>query len=191
MVALLSTVRHVHDISYHIKRMCRTKTGCTKATIANTTNIQVNNYYYRSSSSNMAANNQNNQLFEIDHFIRHRVNRRNKTVQILVKWTDFDQPTWEPEAVLQETAGRTLYNYWHERRGRDRATRLREYHVFKILARGWRGGAWYFECQWVGYSRVDKTWEPEAKVRSNAGGLVRKWFADQAAANQNAPAANP
>ncbi|EXL69028.1 hypothetical protein FOPG_14938 [Fusarium oxysporum f. sp. conglutinans race 2 54008] len=156
----------------------------------------------------MAANNQTNQQFEIDCFVGYRVNRRERTVKILVKWADHSEPTWEPEAVLQETAGRTLYSYWSDRGGRGRATRLREFHVFRILAKGWDRGQWRFHCQWVGYSTSgdDTTWEPESKVMRIAPAAVAEWDASQAAANQavpnqaatnqasanqNAPAANP
>ncbi|KAH7203386.1 hypothetical protein BKA60DRAFT_600466 [Fusarium oxysporum] len=146
----------------------------------------------------MATNNQNNQQFEIDCFVGHRVNRRERTVKVLVKWVDHSEPTWEPEAVLQETAGRTLYSYWSDRGGRGRATRLREYHVFRILAKGWDRG--------YSTSGDDTTWEPESKVMRIAPAAVVEWDASQAAANQavpnqaatnqasanqNAPAANP
>ncbi|KAF5559675.1 hypothetical protein FPHYL_6987 [Fusarium phyllophilum] len=140
----------------------------------------------------MAAN-QDDQEYEIERFVRHRVNRRKKTVHFLVKWKGYNEQTWEPEALLQETASRMVYRYWRERGGRDPATYLRHYHVFKILARVWKKGQWHCHCQWVGYSdlRKDTTLETEKKVKRIAKDVLDEFKASQAAGNQNIPAANP
>ncbi|KAF4498890.1 hypothetical protein FAGAP_4903 [Fusarium agapanthi] len=132
----------------------------------------------------MAAN-QDDQEYEIERFVGHRVNRRKKTVQILVKWKDYNYPTWEPEALLQETAGRTLYRYWGQLSGRGVATHLRDYHVFKILARVWKKGAWYYNCQWVGYSDLSKdtSLETEKKVKRIAKDVLAEYEAINGAAD--------
>ncbi|KAF5591514.1 uncharacterized protein FSUBG_10440 [Fusarium subglutinans] len=140
----------------------------------------------------MAAN-QDDREYEIERFMRHRVNRKKKTVEILVKWTGYTFPTWEPEALLQETAGRTLYRYWDELGGRGVATRLRDYHVFKILARVWKKGAWHYNCQWVGYSdlKADTSLETEKKVRRIARNVLAEFEAIHGAPNRrNTPAAD-
>ncbi|KAF5631935.1 hypothetical protein F25303_9584 [Fusarium sp. NRRL 25303] len=140
----------------------------------------------------MAAN-QDDQDYEIECFVRHRVNKRKKTVQFLVKWKGYDEPTWEPEALLQETASETVYRYWRQYGGRGHATYLRHYHVFKVLARVLEKGKWYYHCQWVGYSdsRKDTTLEPPKKVTRIAKDVLAEFEASRAAANQNTPPANP
>ncbi|KAF5704150.1 hypothetical protein FMUND_12693 [Fusarium mundagurra] len=138
----------------------------------------------------MAAN-QDDQEYEIERFVRHKVNRRKKTVHFLVKWKGYDEQTWEPEALLQETASRTVYQYWRKRGGRGPATYLRHYHVFKILARVWKKGAWCYECQWVGYSRNDTTLETKKKVERIAKNVFAEFEASQEAGNRNIPPASP
>ncbi|PNP84988.1 hypothetical protein FNYG_01685 [Fusarium nygamai] len=141
----------------------------------------------------MAAN-QDDQEYEIERFIRHRVNGRKKTVQFLVKWKGYNQPTWEPEALMQETASRTVYRYWRERGGRGPATYLTHYHVFKVLARVFKKGKWYYHCQWVGYSDSHKntTLETVKKVERIAKDVLAEFKASQTGSNQNIPAAaNP
>ncbi|KAF4947335.1 hypothetical protein FGADI_10485 [Fusarium gaditjirri] len=148
----------------------------------------------------MATNNQNNRLYAIERFMRHRVNRRTNTVEILVKWAGYREQTWEPEANLQKTAGRTLYRYWRHHGGRVQATGLQASDVFKIHSKVLKRGEWYFHCQWVGYpnSKHDSSLEPEDKIMEIAPAAVADFAAREAArlarlaaTNQNAVAANP
>nr|RBQ85476.1 hypothetical protein FVER53263_20283 [Fusarium verticillioides] len=138
----------------------------------------------------MAAN-QDDQEYEIERFVRHRVNRRRKTVQFLVKWEVYDQPTWEPEALMQETASRTVYRYWRKCGGRGPATYLTHYHVFKVLARVFKKGQWYYHCQWVGYSdtQKDTTLETAKKVERIAKDVVDEFKASQRGGNRDIPTA--
>ncbi|KAG5781479.1 hypothetical protein H9Q73_004898 [Fusarium xylarioides] len=106
----------------------------------------------------MATGSQNNRLPAIDHFIRHRVDRQRKT-----------------------TAAEKLYSYWEERGGRQQVTGLNLFHVFKVKAKGWDKGEWFYDCQWVGYSPKDNTWEPEAKILSHAPAAVEDWEVREAA----------
>ncbi|EWZ46187.1 hypothetical protein FOZG_02347 [Fusarium oxysporum Fo47] len=71
-------------------------------------------------------------LYEFNDFIAYRINRATKRVKILVEWA-ADERTWEPEEVLQETAGKTLYEYWDSLGGREEAAGLSEFHVFRIV----------------------------------------------------------
>ncbi|KAF5694831.1 hypothetical protein FDENT_959 [Fusarium denticulatum] len=133
------------------------------------------------SANIMASNSQNNRGQEIDYLIRHKVDRRNNTVEFLVQWTDDTPRSWEHEGFLQQIDHETLYAYWEERGGRDQVTRLEKFHVFKVNAKGWKKGDWAYNCQWVGCPPEQNTWEPEAKILSNAPAAVADWEAREAA----------
>ena len=61
-----------------------------------------------------------------------------------------------------------IYKYWDSVDGRDTATGLDVYHVFRVLKRapppqGKKKGFRY-QVQWVGYRRTESTWEYESKL---------------------------
>ncbi|KAF5559674.1 hypothetical protein FPHYL_6986 [Fusarium phyllophilum] len=118
---------------------------------------------------------------EIECLVRHRINREEGTVKFLVQWTDDTPQSWEPEEYLQKIDHETLYSYWEERGGRDRVTRLEEFHVYKVNSKGWKRGDWVYNCQWVGCPPEQNTWEPEAKILSYAPVAVADWEAREAA----------
>ncbi|KAG4261917.1 hypothetical protein FPRO03_11385 [Fusarium proliferatum] len=92
---------------------------------------------------------------EIDTLIRHRVDRLESTVQILVKWTDDDIPqSWEREDFIQKIDPQSLYTYWEDLGGRK---------------------------EWVGYSPKDDRWEPEEKVLNYAPVALVDWKVREAA----------
>lgn len=71
---------------------------------------------------------------DIESFENHRVDEANATVDIVVKWANGKQ-TWEPEWSLQQQAPILIYKYWDGVDGRDAATGLGVYHVFRVLNR--------------------------------------------------------
>ncbi|EGU82891.1 hypothetical protein FOXB_06596, partial [Fusarium oxysporum f. sp. conglutinans Fo5176] len=62
----------------------------------------------------------------IDEFIDHRVDTKNSTVDIQVKWQD-GETTWESEWSLQEKVPSLVFKYWEKLDGRDAATNLDTY----------------------------------------------------------------
>ncbi|KAF4444301.1 hypothetical protein FACUT_744 [Fusarium acutatum] len=128
----------------------------------------------------MANNSQNNGEQEIDYLVRHKVDRQSNTVKILVQWTDDSPRSWEREDFLQKIDHEVLYSYWKERGGRDEVTRLEEFHIFKVKAKGLNKGEWFYDCQWVGYPPKENTWEPEAKIMDIAPAAVADWEAREA-----------
>lgn len=119
---------------------------------------------------------------EIDTLIRHRVDRLESTVQILVKWTDDDIPqSWEREDFIQKIDPQSLYTYWEDLGGRKEVTGLRLYHIFKVKAKGWAKGEIRYHCQWVGYSPKDDRWEPEEKAVNYAPVALADWKVREAA----------
>ncbi|KAH7116641.1 hypothetical protein B0J13DRAFT_681247 [Dactylonectria estremocensis] len=86
---------------------------------------------------------------EIESFKTHRVDEANATVNFLVKWANGKE-TWEPEWNLQQQVPMLIYKYWDSVDGRDTATCIDVYHVFRV--------------QWVGYRRTEPTWEYESKL---------------------------
>nr|RBQ85477.1 hypothetical protein FVER53263_20284 [Fusarium verticillioides] len=118
---------------------------------------------------------------EIECLVRHRVNREKSTVKFLVAWTDDTPRSWEAEEYLQKIDHKALYRYWEERGGRDHVTRLEEFHVYKVKSKGWKKGEWAYNCQWVGCPPDQNTWEPEAKILSNAPAAVADWVAREVA----------
>ncbi|KAF9776747.1 hypothetical protein IL306_005038 [Fusarium sp. DS 682] len=81
----------------------------------------------------------------ISHIIDHQV-LPNACVQLKVEWEDFTE-TWVPEHQLQEDVPSKVYRYWHKKGGREKATGLDEFHVFKILAVRGEGLQKELKCQ--------------------------------------------
>ncbi|KAJ4178437.1 hypothetical protein NW767_014855 [Fusarium falciforme] len=72
---------------------------------------------------------------EVDELVEHRVNRGNSTVKFKVKRKASGETAWKTERDLQEKVPALVYKYWDGLGRRDTATRLKLYHVFKILKR--------------------------------------------------------
>ncbi|KAG7418229.1 hypothetical protein Forpe1208_v003842 [Fusarium oxysporum f. sp. rapae] len=123
----------------------------------------------------------------IDEFVEHRVDPDNSTVDIKVKW-EGGETTWESEWSLQEQVPTLVYKYWEKLGGREEATQLDVYHVFKILkcipAAGRKKSS--YQVQWVGYKQNDSTWESEEKLRLIAPGELEKFEAKQLASGASA-----
>ncbi|KAF4337725.1 hypothetical protein FBEOM_8393 [Fusarium beomiforme] len=124
---------------------------------------------------------------EIDEFIDHRVDANNSTVDIKVKW-EGGETTWESEWSLQEQVPALVFKYWEKLGGREEATKLDVYHVFKILkcnpGIGKKPNS--YQVQWVGYRQADSTWEQESKLRLIAPGELEKFEAKQLASGASA-----
>ncbi|KAM0364073.1 hypothetical protein ACHAO7_011154 [Fusarium culmorum] len=106
----------------------------------------------------------------MDEFIGHRVDIENSTVDIQVRWQD-GETTWESEWSLQEKVPVLVSKYWEKLDGREAATNLDTYHVFKILKQATpsdkSGNSQpMYEVQWVGYHSAESTWEHESKLRT-------------------------
>ncbi|KAJ4178765.1 hypothetical protein NW755_012988 [Fusarium falciforme] len=124
---------------------------------------------------------------EIESFEAHRVDEANATVDILVKWANGEQ-TWESEWSLQQQVPMLVYKYWDSVDGRDAATGLDVYHVFRVLKRATRPQAkkgFRYQVQWVGYRRSESTWEYESKLAQIAPEELIKFEAK----NESAPEA--
>ncbi|KAF4964507.1 hypothetical protein FSARC_7571 [Fusarium sarcochroum] len=123
---------------------------------------------------------------EIDEFTDHRVDANNSTVDIKVKWEGGEE-TWESEWALQEQVPALVFKYWEKQEGgRETATNLDIYHVFRILKRTTlpgksKGTQYMYQVQWVGYRPADSTWEHESKLRTIAPGELEKFEAKQLA----------
>jgi hypothetical protein len=121
----------------------------------------------------------------IDEFISHRVDTENSTVDIQVKWQD-GETTWESEWSLQERVPALVFKYWEKLDGRDAATNLDTYHVFKILKRAppsdKSGNSQHmYQVQWVGYRPAESTWEHESKLRTITPDMLEKFETKQLA----------
>ncbi|RGP72638.1 hypothetical protein FLONG3_6646 [Fusarium longipes] len=117
---------------------------------------------------------------EIDSFIDFRIDEANSTVDIRVQW-EGGETTWESEWSLQEQVPALVFQYWDKLGGRDAATNLEVYHVFKILRRDNSSRAKKYEVQWVGYKRSDSTVEKEEFLRSIAPAELEKFQAKELA----------
>ncbi|SCB64376.1 unnamed protein product [Fusarium graminearum] len=117
---------------------------------------------------------------EIDSFISHRIDEANSTVDIRVLW-EGGETTWETEWSLQEQVPALVFQYWDKLGGRDAATKLEVYHVFKILRRDTSSRAKKYEVQWVGFKRNDSTVEKEDFLRSIAPAELDKFQAKELA----------
>lgn len=117
---------------------------------------------------------------EIESLESHRVDTINATVDIRVKWASGDM-TWEPEWSLQEQVPTLVYKYWDKLDGRDSATGLDTYHVFRILKRTAAPAKakhkYMYQVQWTGYRTSDTTWEHEEMLQVVAPGELDKYEA--------------
>ncbi|KAJ9413549.1 vegetative incompatibility het-e-1 [Fusarium oxysporum] len=121
----------------------------------------------------------------IDEFIGHRVDTKNSTVDIHVKWQD-GETTWESEWSLQEKVPSLVFKYWEKLNGRYAATNLDTYHVFKILKRALpsdkSGNSEHmYQVQWVGYRPAESTLEHESKLRMITPDMLGKFESKQLA----------
>ncbi|KAJ4245056.1 hypothetical protein NW762_014266 [Fusarium torreyae] len=75
------------------------------------------------------------------------------SIELLIQWDDGTEDTWEPEEIIQEDAESLVYAFWKEHGGRQRTTKLLNYHAFKILkTRATKDPKKpEFLVQWVGY----------------------------------------
>lgn len=122
---------------------------------------------------------------EIQAILNFRASQSKKgAIELLVHWAGetVEEATWESEEEIQKGATETVYNYWKTKGGRGRALfqdlRLpEEYRVFQILGYKKHRGGFQLEVQWVGYSDspIDTTWEPEAKLKTAARGLLDEY----------------
>lgn len=112
---------------------------------------------------------------EVDVLVEHRVDEANSSVDIRVLW-DGGETTWESEWRLQEDVPAMVFKYWDKLGGRDAATKLDVYHVFKILRRDPKQAKKY-EVQWVGYPQNDSTWEKEELLSRIARAELEKFKA--------------
>jgi hypothetical protein len=121
----------------------------------------------------------------IGEFIGHRVDTKNSTVDIRVKWQD-GETTWESEWSLQEKVPALVFKYWEKLDGREAATNLDTYHVFKILKRAppsdkLGNSQHMYQVQWVGYRPAESTWEHESKLRTITPDKLEKFETKQLA----------
>jgi hypothetical protein len=126
---------------------------------------------------------------EIDSFVTHRVDEVNATVDLLVKWADGEQ-SWKPEWSLQHKVPVLIYKYWDTVGGRDAATGLNVYHVFRVLERSPPHRVMRdlsYRVQWVGFSRSECTWEHQRKLAQIAPDELTR-FMDKGESALKAPA---
>ncbi|KAJ4169247.1 hypothetical protein NW754_001333 [Fusarium falciforme] len=115
----------------------------------------------------------------VDELVEHSVNEESSTVEFKVKCKESGETTWEAERDLQEDVPTLVYKYWDGLGGRETATGLDHYHVFKILKSAKvsksaqptdnsKDSQYRYQVQWVGYPRTDSTWERESTLREIA-----------------------
>ncbi|KOS21321.1 hypothetical protein ESCO_006780 [Escovopsis weberi] len=109
-----------------------------------------------------------------DKFVSHRVFEHLSQTEIEVKWKDAPN-SWEVEFHLQKRWPQMLYAYWRSNGGRQKATKLEDFHIFKVLKH--RPVQKRYLVQWVGYSEspADVTWEPEKLVYDTAPHLLAEF----------------
>ncbi|KAF5025064.1 hypothetical protein F66182_2833 [Fusarium sp. NRRL 66182] len=82
------------------------------------------------------------------------------------------QPGSQKRSYRRTSGCFSIYAFWRKRGGRQHATRLNKWHVFKILEHHETDnpGKPEYYCQWVGYTnnKDNMTWEPFDKVISIA-----------------------
>jgi hypothetical protein len=102
-------------------------------------------------------------IYEIDSITAHRVNKELSTVELFVEWVGTT--SWEPERELQMQVPNLIFEYWEGQGGREKATGLQEFHVFRILDS--TNDPATYRVQWVGYPDTpkDTTWESKALLR--------------------------
>ncbi|KPM35514.1 hypothetical protein AK830_g11066 [Neonectria ditissima] len=139
--------------------------------------------------STAAANAEPGEL-EVESFEAHRVDESQATVDILVKWAGGEK-TWETEWSLQHQVPTLVFQYWDNLDGREAATGLDIYHVFRILKRATppkaKKNRYMYQVQWVGYRRTDATWEHESKIKEIAPDELIKFEAKNGAASDAPP----
>ncbi|KAI9150437.1 hypothetical protein HJFPF1_10203 [Paramyrothecium foliicola] len=103
-------------------------------------------------------------VFEIERLATHRVNKETSTVDFYVEWVGT-ATSWEPERELQSQVPDLVFEYWDAQGGREKATGLEEFHVFRILDSAVDPPS--YRVQWVGYrdTPADTTWEPRSLLR--------------------------
>ncbi|KAJ3455369.1 hypothetical protein MRS44_013969 [Fusarium solani] len=126
---------------------------------------------------------------QVNKFNAHRVDTEVSTVEIQVEW-EGGETTWEAERDLQEDVPALVYKYWDGLGGRDTATGLDYYHVFKISERvkvpedaqpadNPKDSHYRYRVQWVGYRRADSTWECNSVLRDIAPEEFKKFEAKE------------
>ncbi|OLN83409.1 hypothetical protein CCHL11_03131 [Colletotrichum chlorophyti] len=110
-----------------------------------------------------------NGVFVLDKIIGHRRDPKDETLfHMQVSWKN-DDPTWEPEQIIQEDAAEALFAYWDSVKGGRLGAMTDKglWHVLKIEKhRKKPSGAVEFLVYWIG-SR-DRSWEPERQVEQYA-----------------------
>ncbi|KAH6995141.1 hypothetical protein EDB80DRAFT_767016 [Ilyonectria destructans] len=123
---------------------------------------------------------------EIEKFDSHRIDEANATVDISVVWAN-GETSWESEWSLQNQVPTLVFKYWDGLDGREAATGLDIYHVFRILKRATppkaKKNRYMYQVQWVGYRRTDATWEHEDKIKEIAPDELIKFEAKNGAAS--------
>jgi hypothetical protein len=106
-------------------------------------------------------------VFEIDRLATHRVNKESSTVDFYVEWVGT-ATSWEPERELQAQVPDLVFEYWDAQGGREKATGLEEFHVFRILDS--TVDPLSYRIQWVGYrdTPADTTWEKRSLLQKVA-----------------------
>ncbi|KAF4454986.1 hypothetical protein FALBO_15725 [Fusarium albosuccineum] len=119
---------------------------------------------------------------KIVRFMSHRINRKDSTVTIEVLWKGGGI-TFEDEYDLHAQVPCLLFDYWKKLEGRDHATGLEEYHVFKIIKcedrhvnNKLRHG---YMVEWVGFPSTEVTWEYAYKIKKNSPGAIRAYQSNQ------------
>ncbi|RTE75460.1 hypothetical protein BHE90_010075 [Fusarium euwallaceae] len=117
---------------------------------------------------------------EVDELVDHHVKEDDSTVDFKVRWKGSDETSWEPERNLQEDVPTLVYKYWDGLGGRDTATGLKFYHVFKILKLysppvNSKDSQYTHIVQWVGYPLTETTPECESKLRRIAPQELKKF----------------
>jgi hypothetical protein len=107
----------------------------------------------------------------IDCFINHKVHKKDSTVSIEVLWKD-GSITFEDEYHLHAQVPNLLFDYWDGLGGRDGATGLKKYHVFKVLEHKDQDAnnklRTSYKVEWVGFPPTEATWEPAYMIKKNA-----------------------
>ncbi|KAH6873604.1 hypothetical protein B0T10DRAFT_499636 [Thelonectria olida] len=96
--------------------------------------------------------------YEVEAIISHHT--KNKTeVELMIKWTGCSEPTLVDERTFQQDCPLMLYRYWEFIGGREEATGINLFHVFRIRRWKVKDEKLQFLVEWVGYPPEDSTWE--------------------------------
>jgi hypothetical protein len=143
---------------------------------------------------------------EINHFIRHRINKNNHTVSIEVSFQDGSSD-WSEEQSLHDKVPHLLTKYWDSHGGRDSATGLDKYRVHKVLGqrtikrksiskrkgtnkrknnnkrknankiKSTNEGEIEYWVEWIGFpAREEYTWEGAEKIRDIARDPLKQYY---------------